>query len=256
MHVKNDLDITSIAFWGMLLRTLCSYFLVGILSAIIAIPAIIFLLIPVRWRYDNRLMYQLADWFFKKVLWSTFLPIEYIGKENIPSGPVIFVANHQSSLDIPLLGNLTQGEPHIWLALAWLTGTSLVLRFVLPRVAVLVDTSTRQRATRSLLQALRLMNDGKRRHLMIFPEGGRFIDGRVHDFYGGFGMLAKKTNRPVVPVYIEGVNKAYPPGAFFVRWHPIRVVIGEPMYYQQDDSDESFKQRVRGWFVDQTQQTS
>ena len=69
-------------------------------------------------------------------------------------------------------------------------------------------------------------------------------------------MLAKKIGRPVVPVCILGINKAYPPETFWVQWYPITVVVGKPFVYQENDTDESFKNRVYQWFVEQMEQST
>jgi 1-acyl-sn-glycerol-3-phosphate acyltransferase len=213
------------------------------------IPMLIAFIVPKSWLLDSKLFYTWAYYFYALLIKVSFLPITYEGKENIPEGPVIFAANHQSSLDIPLVGILARGTPHVWLALSSLM-KSPILRFVLPRVAVLVDMSTPVKGMRSLLQIVSLVTN-KHRSVMIFPEGGRYTDGKVHDFYGGFVILAKKTGRPVVPVRIFGVNKVYPPKCFLVYSHPVRVVIGKPFTFHEGESDEEFKNRVYKWFVEQ-----
>src|SRR6266404_3303262 len=93
-------------------------------------------------------------------------------------------------------------------------------------------------------------------NLMIFPEGTRHADGKIHEFFGGFVILAKKLNRPVVPVCMIGINKAYPPETFWVQLYPITVIVGKPFVYEQTDTDESFKKRVQQWFVEQVEQNS
>src|SRR5262249_21216179 len=147
--------------------------------------------------------------FFWTLLKGSLLPITFIGAEKIPNTPAIIVANHQSALDIPLIAVLVKGHPHIWLAKEELL-SSPILRFILPRMAVLIDMSSPQKGLRSIIQTINLLN-GKNRHAIIFPEGTRYTDGAVHEFFGGFVLLAKKTGRPVVPVRIFNVNKAYPP---------------------------------------------
>jgi 1-acyl-sn-glycerol-3-phosphate acyltransferase len=67
---------------------------------------------------------------------------------------------------------------------------------------------------------------------------------------GGFEILAKNLNRPVVPVCIIGANKVYPRDTFWANWQEIRVVVGPPIYYSAQDTDETYKQRVYQWFVD------
>ncbi len=231
------------------IRTIVSRFLLLLVMLIGAVPILIFLLLPKRWLHDSKAFYWFTYTFYRLMIKASFLSITYKGAEHVPDGPVIFAANHQSSLDIPLLGVLTKGEPHIWLAKKELMD-SPILRIVLPLMSVLIDMSSPLAGMRSLKQVMDMVYE-KKRHAMIFPEGGRYTDGTVHDFYGGFVILAKKTGRPVVPVRIFGVHKVYPPDTFWVQKYPITVVVGKPLVYQEGDTDEAFKNRVYQWFIEQ-----
>jgi len=236
---------------GTLLLTISSRFLLLVVIAIYLIPIIIFICIPMRWRYNSKIIFWLIHWFYVAILKCSLLPIRFVGKEHIQQKkPAIFVANHQSSFDIPLVGVLAQGASHIWLAKQELMD-SLVLRFVLPFFSVLVDMSSPKKAVRSLREVFTLLNENVIQDVMIFPEGGRYINGKVHDFFGGFVILAKKTGRPVVPICIVGTDKVYPPDSFWIYWHPIVVIVGKPFVYRKEDSDEEFKKRVYRWFVEQ-----
>ncbi len=233
-----------------IIHSLLSYILVGIVGLIFGLPILIILLLPERIRYNSRFYAWCTHQFFYWTLMATLLPITFIGTSNIPKNtPVIFAANHQSSLDVPLVGVLAKGQPSVWLAWSQLVNYP-VLGFILKRVAVLVDASTPTRAARSLLEAIdRIKNN--QHHVMIFPEGGRYTDGKVHDFFSGFVILARRTGRSVVPVYIKGASKAYPPHAWLANWYPVQVVIGSPFMVHESETDEAFKQRVHDWFVEQ-----
>lgn len=231
------------------IHTIMAYFLVWCTVALFALPALILICIPPSYWYDSKIVYWGVNAFYVLIQKASLLSITYKGVENIPDEPVVFVANHQSSFDIPLLGTLAKSQPHIWLAKQELMNTWL-LRFILPRIAVLVDASTARRAMLSLLKVVNLVYN-KKRHVMIFPEGGRYIEGGIQKFFGGFVVLVKKINRPVVPVYIDGVNKVYPPDSWWVHRQPIVVTVGKPMYIQEQESDEEFKNRVHKWFLDQ-----
>jgi hypothetical protein len=39
-----------------------------------------------------------------------------------------------------------------------------------------------------------------------------------------------------------------------VYWHPITVIVGKPFGFEQDETDDQFKQRVYNWFVEQAGQ--
>lgn len=232
-----------------LMYTIVARFLLFLVMTVLFVPFIISCLIPKRWRENSRLYFWLVHCFYYAVLKVSLLPIEVVGKEHLPKKPAIFVANHQSSLDIPLLGILVGGFPHIWLAKHELM-QSPILRFVLPQLAVLIDMSTPVKGMRSLLKAVNKVY-GKQRHAMIFPEGARHTDGRVHDFYAGFAILAKKTGNPVVPVRIFNVHKVYPPDSFLVYRHPVKVVIGPSFTYQDNEGEDAFRDRVHQWFIEQ-----
>lgn len=233
-------------------RSLLSRFLIGCLLVVLAIPFLIILLIPQRYRFENKFTYFMMHIFYRCTLWSIFVPIKIRGKENIPQEPVIIAANHQSSLDIPLVGALLNRHPHVWFARSELLESRL-LRFVLPYFAVIVDVNAPLKAMRSLLKIMNLVQN-KKCHLIIFPEGERHSDNEIHAFFGGFVTLARKIGRPVVPVRIFHAHEVYARDAFWAHWHPITVVVGPPMTLAPDETDEAFKQRVRHWFVEQKEE--
>lgn len=234
-----------------LLRTIMSYLFLVIVVLLIGIPCFLFTLLPARWRYDNKVFFWLSHIFYVTALKTAMVPIKVIGKEHIPSEPAIIIANHQSALDIPLIGSQLGSFPHIWLAKSDLA--RIWVGPILRRMAVLVDISSPQKAMRSLLKTIDLIK-GKRRHVILFPEGGRYIgDNDVHEFFSGFVILAKNTKRPVVPIMIFDAYKVYPPGSFFIYRHPIKMVIGKPFYLQKNEEPLAFKNRVHHWFVQQVE---
>ena len=236
----------------MVLWTLYARLIVFILMATYLVPALILLVLPSRWGFESKLFYWLEYsfcWLFFKL---TFLSLTYVGQENMPTEPAVIVANHQSSLDIPLLVVAMHCYPHLWLAINHLM-SSPILRFILPKVAVLVDTSSPVAGMRSLIAAIKKVN-GKHSHVVIFPEGGRFDDGKIHDFFSGFVILAKKMNRPIIPVFIKGVNVVYPYNSFWVTYAPVSVIIGKPMRMEEGETDEVFHDRVHQWFIEQNKE--
>lgn len=232
---------------GALLRTLfCRLLFISILPIFL----LLFLICSVSTKgilVDNRLYKFVARCFYWFIIKLSFVPITYKGIENIPEQPIILVANHQSAFDIPLIGYLLRQRPHIWLAWKELLSDKY-LRFILPRISIPVDTTTPLNGMRTLVQAIAIIKE-KTWDLIIFPEGGRFIDNRIHQFMAGYAVIARKTQRPVIPVKIIGVNRVYPPDSFIIHRYPITVIIGKPMIMQHDETDEAFNQRVYEWFV-------
>lgn len=233
----------------IILHTLISRFLLFCLSFFIAPFILLVACFSVQYRFSSRWIFKIVHGFYQLVRRATLLPIMYSGLEHLPVEPAIFVANHQSSLDIPLLGILAQGHPHIWLARGELMET-LVIRWILPIFTIVADVTNIRAAALSLRRIFTVLQTTNA-HLMIFPEGSRFDDDQIHPFFNGFVIIAKKMQRPVIPVYIDGLNKVYPRDSWFIRRYPVTVIVGQAMHMRPDESDEHFKERVQSWFFDQ-----
>lgn len=232
---------------GTIFYTLFSRLVLIILISILIIPLAICLLLPKKLLVDNAIFKVITRFFYWGCIKLSFLPITYKGMENIPHEPCIITANHQSSFDIPLIGYALKKRLHVWLAWSEIANWPLV-GFIVTRNAVLVDMTSPAKGLRTLVQAINIVKEHPW-DLIIFPEGGRFTDGTVHDFFGGFAAIAKKISRPVVPIKIIGVNKVYPPKTFWIYYHPITVVIGKPMVMQPNETEEAFKDRVYNWYM-------
>lgn len=187
------------------------------------------------------------DLVYKAMSIGTLLPITIVGKQYLPEQPAIYAVNHQSSLDVPLVGNLLQRMPHVWLLKHELTKIP-VIGWIAKRFGVSVDRTSPSCALQSLREAIELVKHTKR-SLIIFPEGGRFTDGAIHQFLWGFAIIAKKMKLPVVPVCLFNTGIAYPPSSFFIHQTTIKIVVGQPFMFGADETDEHFVQRVRDWFI-------
>src|SRR5579872_4508924 len=101
---------------SVILHSLASRVLLILVILIFFIPLVIFICIPQSWRYKHPVFFIPVQLFYSAILKCSLVPIKYEGQENIPNESVIFAGNHQSSLDIPLMGVLSKGVPHVWLA--------------------------------------------------------------------------------------------------------------------------------------------
>jgi 1-acyl-sn-glycerol-3-phosphate acyltransferase len=87
---------------------------------------------------------------------------------------------------------------------------------------------------RSALKALiRILRSGN--GALVFPEGSRTIDGNLQPALPGVGFVIAKTRAPVVPMRIFGAHEALPRGGGKFRFHPITIVVGEPIYFSEAD---------------------
>jgi 1-acyl-sn-glycerol-3-phosphate acyltransferase len=62
--------------------------------------------------------------------------------------------------------------------------------------------------------------------LILFPEGTRSKDGKIHDFKRGVGLFSERTNTPLLYLYLEGNSELWPKGAVFAKPGKLTVHIG------------------------------
>ena len=152
------------------------------------------------------------------------------GRENIPPGVCIFVANHTSNADPPaVVGSIPRrvallGKKEVFKVPIF--GTSLKLAGFVP-----VDRANRESAIASVEDALAQLKGGV--SYLVFPEGTRSPDGRLRPFKKGSFVMAIQAQVPIVPVSVIGAHKvmrkgdpAVHPGTVTVQFHPPVEVAG------------------------------
>lgn len=234
---------------GIIVRTLISYIGGAILCIVLGLPILLLLLLPDRYRYDNVLLFRLLHMFYKGIIKCTFMPLHVQGQENMPTIPAIIVANHQSSLDIPLVGSMMHGFPHTWYVLSYYLRYP-ILGWFIRRMCISLDRDDAAKAAQGLIRGMRLV-EGKKNHIIIFPEGGRFNDGKIHNFLLGFAVMARVLKRPVVPLLLQGTGTVHPPESFLVYPGELTLRVGPHFVYEEGETDSNFVERIYQWFTTQ-----
>jgi 1-acyl-sn-glycerol-3-phosphate acyltransferase len=170
----------------------------------------------------------------------------YRGKSHVPlDGPVLLVSNHQSHLDPVLIGlacprqlrYLARVGLFFWPFSWWIRALG----------AVSID---RESALSGIKTTLKLLKDGEA--VVVFPEGSRTPDGKLHPLLPGFCVLARRSGATIVPVAINGAFAALPRGSHFPRPALIRLAFGESIAKQQFErlTDQQLvdvvSERIRG----------
>ena len=167
-----------------------------------------------------------------KLVGRIFFRLRVVHRERmINHGPVILAANHQSFLDPPLVGSVSDR------AIFYLARKSLLdgwfMGWILPKLNVIpVDSETGKDRT-ALKALIRILRAGE--GTVIFPEGQRTIDGEFQPAQPGLGLVIAKTLAPVVPMRVFGAFEAWPAHEKFPWPCPITIVVGEPIRLTQAD---------------------
>lgn len=166
-----------------------------------------------------------------KVIGKVFFRYRILHRERmIQTGPVILAMNHQSYLDPPLAGTACDRAIY-FLARRTLLDVPL-LGWVLPKLNVI--PVNQEGVDRSAIKALiRVLQAGN--GVLVFPEGSRTPDGTLQPAEPGMGLVIAKTLAPVVPMRIFGAREALPRSGGRLRFVPITVVIGEPIFFTAAD---------------------
>ena len=139
----------------------------------------------------------------------------------------LFMANHQSNVDIPvLLHSLPQFQLR-WIAKRELLWVPFLGWGLWAGKHIAVDRGDTAGALGSLKKAAARMANGI--SVVVFPEGTRSPDGRLLPFKRGGFLLAAKTGTEIVPVTISGSRELLPKGAWRLRSGVVDVYINEPI---------------------------
>jgi 1-acyl-sn-glycerol-3-phosphate acyltransferase len=139
-------------------------------------------------------------------------------------GPCVLVSNHQSFFDIFAICACMPGEPR-FVAKQELEKIP-VIGFTMRRSGhIFID---RARGGQAIRNAIKSAREGY--SIVVFAEGTRFSDNRVHPFNDGAAWLAIAAGLPCVPVAISGSARFFPRGARIVRpGQTMRIAIGQPI---------------------------
>ena len=143
-----------------------------------------------------------------------------------PGRSYVFLANHQSLFDIPLLLTTCPGQVRMMAKRSLfripIFGWGMAAGGFIP-----IDRGDRSTARQSFASALARLKAGT--SILLFPEGTRSKVDTLLPFERGGFLLAMKTGLPIVPVGIRGTRAVQPKGSFAIRPGTVEVRYGAPI---------------------------
>jgi 1-acyl-sn-glycerol-3-phosphate acyltransferase len=166
-----------------------------------------------------------------------------------PDGRYVIVSNHQSMLDIPILGTLFRRSFPKYISKRSLGRYIPSVSYNLRRGGhALIDRND----TSGSLEVIRRLGERVRRRevsAVIFPEGTRARQGQLGDFRRGgtLTLLEAAPEAAVVPVTIDESWKLLRDNMLPLPWGVrVRVAVGEPIPRRPDEDRDALVDRVRG----------
>lgn len=186
-------------------------------------------------------LYGVCHYILRQI-YQMFFRGEVSGLENLPrSGAFMIASNHASHLDPPFVGCQLPmqmaffARKTLWkpgLASWWLDGVGTI--------PVDRDGGSDVTAIKRVLQALK-----QHKPVILFPEGTRSPDGQLQAPKPGVGLLACKTQVPVVPARVFGSFEAFGKSGKLRLGTPVTVVFGEALPAQAYDRPADGKERYQ-----------
>jgi 1-acyl-sn-glycerol-3-phosphate acyltransferase len=183
----------------------------------------------VRGSLDRISVDERARWFAHRVIEILNVDLHATGADRVPLGRAyVYMSNHQSHLDIPMLYATLPSPTIRMLAKKELFQIPLWGQALRAADFIEVDRSNHARAVQSIEQAKRLLRDGV--SIYLAPEGTRSRDGRIGKLKKGGFHMAIDTQTPIVPVAIRGTIDILPRGGKVMQTgRRVDVTIGAPI---------------------------
>lgn len=159
--------------------------------------------------------------------------VKTIGQENIPDGAVVFIANHQSNFDTPVL--IEAGAVAGFISKKEVFKVPMLGYWMKQIHCVSVDRENIRDAVRMIQSGVKNLKEGY--SMIIFPEGTRAKDGVIKEFKNGSFKLATKAKVPIVPVTVDGTNMAYEYDGK-LRKANVTVTFHKPIYTESISREE------------------
>ena len=156
-----------------------------------------------------------------------FIKVEVEGSKNIsPNKTYLYMANHVSLFDIPLLGGFIPGyargveadRQHAWPIYGW----------AMRRMGnIPIDRKNIFSSLSSIGKTAGVISEGK--SMIILPEGHRTMDGELRQFKGFPFLLAKKVNVEILPIGLSGLFTLKNKNSWMINPNPVKIKFGKPI---------------------------
>ncbi len=161
------------------------------------------------------------------------------GASNVPADrAVLFVCNHQSSFDIPLMITCLPGKKG-FMAKKETLNLPFLRDWMVFIHCIFMDRSDIRQQVKAITEGVSILKSGH--SMVLFPEGTRSPDGALLEFKAGGMKLATKSGAPIVPVTINHSMDLMKKGSLKITPAHVKIIIGQPIEITGDMNRETIK---------------
>jgi len=177
-------------------------------------------------------LYNLEKGWAASTIKYSELKVEVIGSENLLNQTCVYISNHQSMLDIPIIMmNIKDTAGAV--AKIEMKKVPVISYWMKELGCVFLDRENGREGLKTILQAIEIIKSG--RSMLIFPEGTRSRGEGVSEFKKGSLKLAVKANVPVIPITVDGTYKGLEGESGDLR---AQIIFHKPIYMEDLSKDE------------------
>ena len=195
--------------------------------------------------FNARISRILGLWWNRLFLLVAGIKVEVHGREKVhPDKRYIFIANHQSHIDIPVLAG-TMHHHLSFIAKKELFSIPIFGWGMYALGHIWIDRANARKARASMQRAIkRLQKDNI--SLVLFPEGTRSIDGTIGQFKQGSFSLVQQAGVELVPLAIQNTSQLLPKHTNIIKKGIVRLTICDPISISESMTKADISERVRG----------
>jgi 1-acyl-sn-glycerol-3-phosphate acyltransferase len=175
---------------------------------------------------SGRRQHWIAQAWARAGLMASGAKITILHGERLKAQPAVYVANHLSYMDTPVIFSSLPFQFRI-VARSGLFKLPFIGWWLRRSGQVSVDVGNPRASIASLVSAVRTLKSGM--PLFIFPEGGRTETGHLAKFMNGPAFMAIRAQLPLVPIALIGTHELLPMHANVVHPVPVTLAVGEPI---------------------------
>jgi len=189
--------------------------------------------------------------FFLTRIYLPFVKVYNVAEDSYPeqkdnSPPVIYVANHRSQLDGPIvLARLK--KTGVLMKISYVRSNPAFASFVNYSNFISVDPSSLDSLNTAMKRCKALLSQGQ--NILVFPEGSRSRSARLQPFKDLAFRLSIETNTPVVPIIVHTTypimakikNSLYPPEVMRLTIRSLPQIHSQPGERPSDFANRVWK---------------
>ncbi len=178
---------------------------------------------------DGRIQHRLARFWSWLIMKTILSPVKVTGVEFIQgtdTKPRVYAVTHASALDIPILYVYLPFQFRI-IFKSELLSYPFIGWHLQRSGQVCINQQNPAASIGAVKSALRSLRGGM--PLVIFPEGGRTLDGQIQPFLPGAFFLAIKAQADIVPIALVDTFDLLPMNTYHIKCQPLEMRVGQPI---------------------------